>query len=58
MIQDPIINEVRQLRLQTEEACGHDWTRLAEHYRRIKPEGILLVRLEPKRLPIPAVKKS
>ncbi len=51
MIRDPIVEEVRQARRQTEEACGHDWKRLAEHYRQIQPTTGRLIRREPKLLP-------
>lgn len=51
MIRDLIVEEVRQIRHKTEEACGHDWKRLAEHYRRIQPGTHQVIRREPKLLP-------
>lgn len=50
MIRDSIVDEVRKARLQTEEACGHDWKRLAEHYRSVELGTARLIRLEPRKL--------
>lgn len=58
MIRDPIVEEVRQARRQTEEACGHDWKRLTEHYRRVQITTGCLIRREPKLLPRPPVADS
>jgi len=43
MIRDPIIEEIRKIRRETEEACGHDWDRLLEHYRAVKVGGRRLI---------------
>lgn len=51
MIRDPIVDEVREARRKTEEACDHDWNRLTEHYRRVPAGAARLIRGEPKRLP-------
>jgi len=51
MIRDPIVEEVRESRRKTEEACGHDWKRLAQHYRGIRTGNGRVIRLEPKLLP-------
>ena len=32
MSKDPIVEEVREIRRRTEEACGNDWDRLCEHF--------------------------
>lgn len=55
MLRDPIVEEVREVRRRTEEACGHDWKRLTEHYRNVQPVTGRLIRREPRRLPTPSV---
>lgn len=51
MIRDPIIEEVREERRKTEEACNHDWKRLADHYRNVGTESHRIIHGKPKRLP-------
>jgi hypothetical protein len=51
MSADPIVEAVRQVRRETEEACGHDWKRLMEHYQSVQPATGRLIYREPKRLP-------
>ena len=58
MLRDPIVEEVRQIRRQTEEACGHDWKRLVEHYRQIKATTGRLISREPKPISRPAVRDA
>ncbi len=36
MVRDPIVEEVRRLRHQTEAACENDWDKLVEHYRQVE----------------------
>ena len=50
MIRDPIVEEIRRVRHVTEKACGNDWKRLAEHYRKAQPLGGRVIRGKPKRL--------
>jgi hypothetical protein len=58
MIRDQIIEEVRGIRRATEEACGHDWEKLIEHYRQVKPTSGRIIRGKPRQLPPkPAAKK-
>jgi hypothetical protein len=51
MIRDPIVEEVRKIRHETEKACGYDWDRLIQHYRAVKTTGHRVVNRGPKRLP-------
>jgi hypothetical protein len=58
VIRDQIIEEVRRVRRATEEACGHDWKTLVEHYRRIKPTHSRIIHRKPRQLLAqPAAKK-
>jgi hypothetical protein len=50
MIRDSIVEEVRRIRQNTEKACGHDWKKLAEHYRKVKPTSGRLIKGKPRRL--------
>jgi hypothetical protein len=51
MIRDPIVQEIREVRRKTEEACEGDWNRLIEHYRQVQNAATLPVfRGSPKRL--------
>ena len=36
MTRDPIIEELRKRRHQTETACDNDWDKLFEHFRRVQ----------------------
>lgn len=49
MIRDPIVDEVREARRRTEEACEGDWNRLVEHYRAVPARGARIIRGQPKR---------
>lgn len=51
MLRDPIVEEVREVRRKTEEACGHDWKKLLEHFRHIDPGQARIVQGQPKRRP-------
>ena len=43
MIRDPIVEEVRAVRRQTEESCAGDWGKLIEHYLEIEKRSDHLV---------------
>lgn len=58
MLRDAIVDEVREIRHKTEEACQRDWKKLMDHYRRVEPGTASLVRGQPKRLPPTPVKKT
>lgn len=45
MLRDPIVDEIRTIRHQTEAKCGNDWKRLVNHYRAVKVDESRLVRL-------------
>lgn len=49
MIRDPIVDEVRDARKRTEEACERDWNRLVEHYRAVPANGARILHGQPKR---------
>lgn len=51
-IRDPIVEEVRELRRKTKEACGGDGDRLAHHYRAVATGDHAILRGSPKRLTI------
>jgi hypothetical protein len=36
MTKDPIIDEVREIRRKTEEACEGDWEKLFEHFLKVQ----------------------
>ena len=51
MTRDPIVEEVRTARRETEEACGGDWDRLVKHYVEIQNRSDhAVVRGSPKHL--------
>jgi len=39
MMKDPIVEQVREARRQTETACGGDWQKLVEHFLRIQKDA-------------------
>ena len=36
MSKDPIVEEVREIRRRTEEACGNDWDKLFAHFQEVR----------------------
>ena len=59
MIRDSIVEEVRAVRRQTEEACAGDWAKLIEHYLEIeKRSDRAVLRGTPRRISRPAAPKA
>ncbi len=57
MTNDPIVDEVREIRRKTEEACAGDWQKLFEHFLNVQKNSKRpAVSGRPRRLASPAKK--